>query len=301
MDKANFNNLIGNQKIKQNLIKILDNNTIAHSYMFIGTKGIGKKQFAKEFAKGILCVEDKGRPCGKCKSCIEFIGDNNPDYYEIELLKDENSIKIDQIRQMQKRVQELPIVSERKVYIIDDAELMTKEAQNCLLKTLEEPPKFVTIILIVSNENLILNTIKSRCLKIYFNNLSEEELKKYINGNFNISEFSDNMIKACGGSIGKASIIYENRDVYTELDKIFTNVEGYTLTDIISKLEILYKSKEEINNILEYINTIFIKKAKDNIKYIENIKYVEETKRSINANCNYDMCIDNLIFKIWSK
>ena len=294
-----FNELIGNEKVKQNLQKILNNNTIAHSYMFIGTKGIGKKEFAKEFAKGILCVNEKNKLCDSCKSCIEFVNNNNPDYYEINLLEDENSIKIEAIRQMQKRVQELPIVSERKVYIIDDSELMTKEAQNCLLKTLEEPPNFVTIILIVSNENLILNTIKSRCLKIYFNDLTDEELKKYISGKLNISEFSENMIKACGGSIGKASIIYENKDIYSELDRIFTNVENYTLTDVVSKLEILYKSKDEIQDILEYLNTIFIKKARENIKYIDYIKYVEEAKRNIYAICNYDMSIDSLIFKIF--
>lgn len=200
---------------------------------------------------------------------------------------------------MQKRVQELPIVSERKVYIIDDSELMTKEAQNCLLKTLEEPPAFVTIILIVSNENLILNTIKSRCLKIYFNNISESELEKYINENFNISEFSENMLQACGGSIGKAYTIYENKDIYSKLDEIFGNVEKYTLTDVVLKFEVLYKSKEEIQDILEYLNTIFIKKAKENIKYIDYIQYVEETKRNLNQNCNFDMSIDNLIFKIF--
>ena len=201
---------------------------------------------------------------------------------------------------MQKRVQELPIVSDRKVYIIDDSQFMTKDAQNCLLKTLEEPPKFVTIILIVSNENLILNTIKSRCLKLYFNNLSDEELKKYINENLNISDFSDNMLKACGGSIGKAKEIYENREIYLELDTVFNNIENYTLTDVITKLDILYKSKDKIQDILEYLNTLFIKKAKDNIKYIDYIKYIEETKRTINSNCNYDMCIDKLIFEIFS-
>ena len=246
-----------------------------------------------------MCINKETKLCGTCKSCLEFINSNNPDYYEINLQEDENTIKIEAIRQMQKKVQELPIVSDRKVYIIDDSELMTKEAQNCLLKTLEEPPEFVTIILIVSNENLILNTIKSRCLKIYFNDISEEELKKYINEKLDISEFSENMIKACGGSIGKASIIYENKEIYSELDKIFNDVESYTLTDVVSKLEILYKSKDEIQDILEYLNTIFIKKAKEDIKYINYIEYIEETKRSINANCNYDMSIDNLIFKIF--
>lgn len=298
----NFNELIGNEKIKQNLIKTLNNNTVSHSYMFIGTKGIGKKEFAKEFAKGILCMNSQeAKSCGLCKSCIEFVNSNNPDYYEIGLLEDENSIKIETIRQMQKRVQELPIVSERKVYIIDDSEYMTKDAQNCLLKTLEEPPEFVTIILIVSNENMILNTIKSRCIKMYFNSLSEIELKNYINENLETADFTQNMLKACDGSVGKAKKIYENREIYSELDKIFNNIENYTLTDVISKLDILYKNKDEIHEILEYLNTIFISKAKHNIKYIEYIKCVEETKRSINANCNYDMSIDGLIFKIFEK
>ena len=296
-----FNELIGNEKIKQNLIKILNTNTISHSYMFIGTKGIGKKRFAKEFAKGILCNSQEQRPCENCKSCLEFVNSNNPDYYEIGLEDEENSIKIDTIRQMQKKVQELPIVSSRKVYIIDDSEYMTKDAQNCLLKTLEEPPNFVTIILIVSNENSILNTIKSRCLKLYFNNLTNEELKQYIQENLNIQDFEPNMIQACQGSIGKAQQIYKNIDIYSQLDAIFNNIEQYSLTQIGSKLDVLYKNKEEIQEILEYLNTIFIKKAKENIKYIHYIRMVEETKQNINLNCNYDMCIDKLFFTIFSK
>lgn len=295
----NFNELIGNEKIKQNLIKTLNNKTISHSYMFIGTKGIGKKEFAKEFAKGILCTNEENKLCENCKSCIEFVNSNNPDYYEIGLENDENSIKIETIRQMQKRVQELPIVSSKKVYIIDDSEYLTKEAQNCLLKTLEEPPEFVTIILIVSNENKILNTIKSRCIKIYFNNLTDNELKKYISENLEASSFSENMFKACGGSIGKAQKIYSNKEIYAELDNVFNNVENYTLLEAMPKVEALYKNKEEIQDILEYLNTIFIKKAKENIKYIDYINYVEEAKANINANCNYDMSIDNLIFKIF--
>ena len=296
----NFNELIGNEKIKENLIKTLNNKTTTHSYMFIGTKGIGKKEFAKEFAKGILCSNDVQKPCSTCKSCIEFVNSNNPDYYEIGLEEEENSIKIETIRQMQKKIQELPIVSNQKVYIIDDSEYLTKDAQNCLLKTLEEPPEFVTIILIVSNENKILNTIKSRCMKIYFNNLTDKELEEYINHNLQDIQFTQNMLKACSGSIGKAKQISDNKELYDNIDKIFTNTQNYTLLDIIPKLEIIYKSKDEIQNILEYLNTIFITKAKEDIKYIDYIKYVEETKVNISMNCNYDMCIDNLIFKIFN-
>ena len=293
-----FNELIGNEKIKQNLIKILNSDNITHSYMFIGTKGIGKKLFAKEFAKGILCTNNNQKPCENCKSCLEFVNNNNPDYYEINLENNENSIKIDTIRQMQKKVQELPIVSKRKVYIIDNSEYMTKEAQNCLLKTLEEPPSYVTIILIVSNEDNILNTIKSRCLKFYFNDLTNEELKKYIAGNLNLQEFSTNMIKACQGSIGKAQEIIKNKEIYFKLDEIFSNIEDYSLTDIYQKMDILYKNKEEIQHILEYLNTIFINKAKRDVTFADYISYIEETKRDIRLNCNYDMCIDKLLFKM---
>ncbi len=292
-----FSELIGNEQIKQSLIKTLSNHTVTHSYMFIGTKGIGKKLFAKEFAKGILCLSDS-KPCEQCKSCIEFVNSNHPDYYEIGLEEDENSIKIDTIRQMQRKVQELPIVSERKVYIIDDSEYMTKDAQNCLLKTLEEPPEFVTIILIVSNENKILNTIKSRCLKLYFNNLTNEELKTYVNENLKIQELNYNLLEACQGSIGKTEQIYSNKEIYLELDELFSNIEKYTLTDAISKMDILYQNKDNIQDILEYLNTIFIKKAKENIRYVDYIKYIEEAKNGINLNCNYDMCIDSLLFKL---
>ena len=192
-----FENIIGNDKIKNDLKQVLQNNHISHSYMFIGNKGIGKSKFAKEFAKGILCNSDINKPCLSCKSCIEFDNNNNPDFYYI-YLGEENSIKIETIRLMQKKVQELPIVSKRKVYIIDDAEYMTKEAQNCLLKTIEEPPEFVTVILITSNENRILNTIKSRCLKIYFNSIDSNDMKQFLKDTYKINNISENMIKASG-------------------------------------------------------------------------------------------------------
>ncbi len=294
-----FEKLIGNEKIKQDLKAVIENNRVSHSYMFIGNKGIGKSLYAKEFAKAILCNNDK-KPCLECKSCLEFDNDNNPDFYYIGL-REENSIKIEEIRQMQKRVQELPIVSKRKVYIIDDAEYMTKEAQNCLLKTIEEPPEFVTVILITANENKVLNTIQSRCLKLYFNSIKEKELKQYLKDNYQIDNLSSNMLKACNGSIGKALQIYEKKDIYQTIEKVFDHVENYHIVNAIKELEILYKEKELINDILDYINVIFLNKAKENIIYIDYMEKVEETKKKISLNCNYDMSIDSLLFSIWKN
>ena len=162
----NFNEIIGNSKIKQDLQEAIDNNTISHSYMFVGIDGIGKRLIAKEFARKILCLNKQDKNCNTCDSCIKFNSSNNPDY--LEIYPDGNSIKIAQVRQMQEKVYQKPIVSNKKVFIIEDSEKMTEEAQNALLKTLEEPPEYMVIILITSNENKLLNTVKSRCIRINF-------------------------------------------------------------------------------------------------------------------------------------
>lgn len=117
----------------------------------------------------ILCQGESIKPCNKCKSCVELEANNNPDLIEIE--KIDGSIKIEKIRELQEKILEKPIISNKKVYIIKDADYMTLEAGNCLLKTLEEPPSFITIIMTGSNESMFLNTIKSRCMKISFNKI----------------------------------------------------------------------------------------------------------------------------------
>lgn len=293
-----FNNIIGNNKIKDNLETIVKNDNIFHSYMFIGTEGIGKKKFAKEFAKAILCTESD-RPCGRCKSCIEFESKNNPDFYYIGLEEEEKSIKIEVVRQMQKKLGELPIVSNKKVYIIDDFEYMTPEAQNCMLKTIEEPPEFVTLILITANESKILNTIKSRCLKINFSNIEDKLLKEYLEEKYKIINISENRLKVYNGSIGKALQMHEKEEIYTQIEKVFENIEKYNIITAKNNLEVLYKEKDYIIDILDYINVIFLNKAKNNTKYIDYIEMIEKTKRKINSNCNYDMTIDSLLFNIF--
>ena len=173
----NFGNIIGNENVKELLRNSIVTNSLVHSYMFVGPDGIGKSLFAKELAKIILCTSPK-KPCDECSSCIKFNSSNHPDFWVIDS-EDGKNIKIGQIRLLQEQISEKPIVSEKKVYIINNADLMTVEAQNCLLKTLEEPPAYATIILVLSNENKLLNTIKSRCTKIAFSKLSNDDLLKY--------------------------------------------------------------------------------------------------------------------------
>lgn len=295
-----FKDLIGNNKIKDYLINSASNNQMLHSYMFSGREGIGKKLFAKIFAKMILCLsEDK--PCNTCKSCISFEGENHPDFMQINA-DDGKSIKIEQIRLMQEKVVEKPIISNKKVYIINDAELLTKEAQNCLLKTLEEPPEYVIIILIVSNESKILNTVKSRCVKIEFEKISDEEINNYLEKQ-GISKLSNVMLKQCDGSLKMALNIGEKTEEYNTLEKIINNMEKENIAAIWNNAEILYKSQDEIFDYLDYINVILYNKLLkiNKISYVNCIEKVEKIKKNLLANANYNMCIDNLLLELWEE
>ena len=292
-----FQNILGNRNIKELLQEAVKANKVSHSYLFVGQAGIGKKMIATEFAKAILCLSDN-KYCNNCKSCLEFDGNNDPDFILIE--PDGNNIKIDQIRNMQRKVQEKPIISNSKVYIINSADLMTKEAQNALLKTLEEPPEFVTIILVGENENEFLATIKSRCMILHFNSISSSDMEKYLEENYNMNVTS-NMLDVFQGSIGKAIELKDKQEEYLSIESAIENLEKEDLIDLIKKLDILYTSKDEILDMLDYINIILLKKSKEDVKYTECIKIVENTKRRIAQNANYDMSIDDMLFNIWEE
>ena len=291
-----FDKIIGNDKIKEMLYKSVKDKKTSHSYLFVGIEGIGKKEIAKEFAKMLLCINDN-KYCNTCKSCIEFDSNNNPDFLYIE--PDGNSVKIEQIRYIQRKIQEKPIISNKKVYIINDADKMTTEAQNCLLKTLEEPPEYSTIILIGSNENMFLSTIKSRCMIIHFSKIEDEKIRKYLEEKYELKDISTNMLEMFQGSIGKAILLKDKKEQYEKIELIIKSLTQKSIIDILNMSEILYKSKEEIFDILEYINVILIKLAKKDYEYIKCINSVEETKTRLKQNANYDMSIDNMLFNMW--
>ena len=293
-----FDNILGNDKNKKILENAIKTNKISHSYIFSGIDGIGKKMIAQQFAKAILCLENP-KPCNKCKSCIEIETNNNPDHFLIE--SDNEKIKIEQIREMQKKIAEKPIISNKKVYIINNADTMTTEAQNCLLKTLEEPPEYIIIILIASNENNLLSTIKSRCTRMYFEQLSNEEIKTYIVNNYPEDEINEDILEIYQGSIGKIVKLRNKKELYEKVEKIIQNLEGKSLIEILQMSEEIYSSKEEIYSILDYINILLLKKCKENTRYVKTIQIVEETKKRLKVNSNYDMCIDNMLFNLWEE
>ena len=177
---------------------------------------------------------------------------------------------------------------------------MTKEAQNCLLKTLEEPPEFACLILISSNENMILNTIKSRCMKVKFRNIENNILYDYAINNLGYEEVNNNLLKTFDGSIGKAIILKANRDKFSEIENILSKIELDDMISFLEKAKFIY-DKENIYEILDYIIVCIYSKSKENKKYLNCLKYINQTLIRLKANGNFDMNIDSLLFNIWEE
>lgn len=292
-----FRDIVGNLNAKEYLNKSVIHNNILHSYLFVGTDGIGKFLIAKEFSRMVLCINNKEDDCN-CKSCISFEGNNHPDFFIIDNEND-GSIKVETVRLLTEKIYEKPILSNKKIYIINNCDKMTVEAQNCLLKTLEEPPEFIVIILITSNENLVLNTIKSRCMKVNFQNISDDELLNYCKNNLGYDNISINLLRAFGGSIGKAIELKDSKEKYEKIDLLVSRLDKINIIDLMQEKTIF--EKDNINNILDYMIVCLYSKSKEDMKYLNCIKYINECISRLKSNSNYDMTIDNMLFRLWEE
>jgi len=293
-----FENIIGNTSNKKILEKAIETGKISHSYIFSGPEGTGKSLFAKEFAKAILCENTQNKPCNNCKSCIEFDNYNNPDIVIID--EKEESIKTELIKNLTNDVLKKPLNGNRKIYIIDNSENMTREAQNTLLKTLEEPPEYIVIILITKNHNLLLNTIKSRCIKIQFAELTDEELIEYFNG-----DITNETIKIAEGSITRALNVKNKEEMYKEIESKIANIGNINELELLKLKNSIFSNKDDTEEILNYINVIFLNMAlnetKNAITYSNCIQIIENTKNRLKRNGNYDMTIDNCLLSLWEE
>ena len=169
-----------------------------------------------------------------------------------------------------------------------------------MLKTLEEPPEFACIILISSNENMILNTIKSRCMKVKFRNIENDVLYDYAIKNLGYDEISENLLKTFDGSIGKAIALKNSKNKYSEIENILLKMEKEDIISILNSSKIIY-DKEEIYDILDYMTVYIYSKAKVNKRYLNCLKYISETLTRLKSNGNFDMNIDSLLFNIWEE
>ncbi|MBQ6632078.1 MAG: DNA polymerase III subunit delta' [Romboutsia sp.] len=305
-----FDNIIGQDFAKKYLTNSIKKNKINHAYMFEGIDGIGKKKFSQELSKILLNAENV---------------DSSPDY--INIYPDGNSIKIAQIRNLQTDIIIKPHKN-YKIYIINQADSMTIEAQNALLKTLEEPPEYAIIILITSNKEALLDTIKSRCEIIKFLPISILDLNNYLINKGIDKNRAQLLSTFARGSIEKAVELSESADFAIMRDEIQTYIEIMLDKDIIDILEIptsMDKYKKDAISILDmlinYFRDIMLIKENvdksmliniDKLTFLQNmskkitysqvskiIDIIEDIKKKIRSNCNFSISIQVMALNIY--
>jgi DNA polymerase-3 subunit delta' len=211
------NPIIGYQQIVGELQRTVASDRIAGAYLFVGPMGVGKETVARYFAQLIFCQQDTEPPtvCGTCLACRKVGSGNHPD---LQFIRPEGSLlKIGQIRALQKQIIYEPFEASRKVYILTDVERMNAEAENCLLKTLEEPPASSVLILLTSNVEALLPTTRSRCQILQFHPIPTQELAEILIDRFSVApEQATTLAIAAGGAIGKALTQLEKGNMLTE-------------------------------------------------------------------------------------
>ncbi len=293
-----FENIVGNNNIINNLIKSSENDAISHAYILDGKEKTGKELIAKTFAKLLLCENSKSSPCLKCSSCISFESGNNPDFFLID--NDKKSLGVLDVRQkLIKNLQTKPFKYKYKIFIIKNSHNMTAQAQNAILKTIEEPPSFAVFIFLTKNYNSFLPTILSRCILFKIRPISPYLIENFLISkgiNKNVAKFYSIYSR---GSIGKALDISCSEKFISFRKDIISDIEKLDSLDLIQMYNLINKYEKIKNDIDEVIN-IYLLIYRDSLifKQTNNFKYViqkdiEECIKKISH-----MSIKNLINKI---
>lgn len=326
-----FQEIIGHHTVVELLKRALANQRVSHAYLFVGPKGVGKETTAVHFARALNCLDLVDDACGECRSCRKYLSGNHPDFKMIRPV--ENSISIEQIRELQKDIVYKPYESRWKIYIIDDADLMTLEAANSLLKTLEEPPHYAVIIMISARKESILPTILSRCQLMQFHKLSRDEVKSFllsrpelVNGEMDVDE----AVLLADGSIGQALRLYSDGQIWDQRRRVLefllrlsekSNLEIY---ELIQSLE-MDKDVQRWDALLMIIKTFYrdllILQSLPGKEHIINqryfqamqsmgysvdelekvIKLIERTNNVIMSNVDRELALEVMMYKIKAR
>lgn len=320
-----FNQIIGHEKQINSLKNAIDNNSVSHSYLFEGEEGLGKRKVALAFSKTLLCKEEKNVPCNTCSSCIKFDKGNHPDFKELS--PEKGLINLKQVEELISSVSTSPFESKRKIFLINDSDLMNLEGKNKLLKTLEEPPEFMNIILVTSKTNRLLPTIVSRCQGIKFYPVESSRINQLLVKEYSIDEENSKFIaEFTRGSVGKSIELARSEDFFKERDEVIKIIDSILKGDktkALSSIDFFTSGKENIDEILDIIlywfrdvlvykelgeSSLILNKDKIDIlssqsfldlSQINDIIYrIEETKANIKSNVNFGLSIETMLLNI---
>ncbi|MCI9143712.1 MAG: DNA polymerase III subunit delta' [Lachnospiraceae bacterium] len=325
---AGFQDIIGQEQIKEHLCSALSTGKVSHAYIINGEKSSGKEFIARVFSMALQCESEGTEPCQECHSCRQALSGNHPDIIRVVHEKP-NSISVDDIReQVNSSVAIKPYSSPRKVYLINEAEKMTVQAQNALLKTLEEPPEYVVILLLVSNVNALLPTILSRCVVLNMKPVSDSLVKQYLCTQLQVPDYKAEVCAAFArGNVGKAKALATSEDfenIKTEALSLLKYIQDMELNEIITAVKKITEYKMKINDYLDicaiwYRDALLFKATSDmnqlifkeeiqalrrtaqrsSYEGIENIIHALDTaKKRLDSNVNFELVMELLMLTI---
>lgn len=323
-----FKDVVGHKDIINYIRNAVREDKVSHAYILNGERGAGKKMLANLFAATLLCEKGGPDPCNECHSCRQAESGNHPDIIKVTHEKP-NSISVDDIReQVNNTIMIKPYQGPYKVYIIPQADMMTPQAQNALLKTIEEPPEYAVIMLLTENADTLLPMINSRCVMLKLRNIKDTLIKKYLMETMQVPDYKADMCTAFAqGNMGRAIMLAnsehfnEIRDEAVQLLKYINEME---LSEIVQAVSRITAYKLEINDYLDIImiwyRDVLLYKAtkdmdkvvfKDQLKYIKErakrssyegieliIESLEKAKARLKANVNFDLVMELLFLTI---
>lgn len=326
---SKFKDIVGQEQLKEHLENAIRLNKVSHAYIINGERSSGKEFIAKTFAAALQCENREDvEPCEECHSCKQVQSSNHPDIIFISHEKP-NTISVDDIRsQINGDVAIKPYSGPKKIYIMNEGEKMTVQAQNALLKTLEEPPEYAVIIILTSNVNAFLPTIISRCVVLNMKPVKDAQIKQFLMEEMEIPSYkADVCVAFARGNVGKARLLAKSE----EFDKV--KEEAITLLKYIGDMEIheivaaikkineykfdvndymdilsiwyrdvlLFKATHDANHLIFREEIQYIRKVADKSTYegIETIiDALEKSKQRLNANVNFDLTMELLLLTI---
>ncbi|MCL2051821.1 MAG: DNA polymerase III subunit [Lachnospiraceae bacterium] len=326
---ANFNDIIGQEKLKEHLISAILTSNISHAYIISGERSMGKEFIAKIFATSIQCENPvEAQPCNQCHSCCQAVTDNHPDIIFLTHEKP-GIISVDDIRsQINSDIGIKPYQSEKKIYVISEAEKMTPQAQNALLKTFEEPPAYAIIILLTANAEALLPTILSRAIILNMKPVPDDMVKEYLMKVMEIPDYkADICVAFARGNIGKARLLAVSEEFEKVKDQalsLLKNIGGMEINEIIAAIKMINEYKFDVGDYLDILSIWYrdvllfkatrdlshlifkeeyhyIKRVADTCAYEgieEVIEALEKAKIRLKANVNFELTLELLLLTI---
>ena len=323
-----FKDVVGHKNIIQYIGNAVTSGAISHAYILNGERGSGKKLLANLFAMSLQCQNQDGDACGKCQSCKQAVSGNQPDIIRVTHEKP-TTISVDDIReQVNNDIQIKPYSSPYKIYIIAEADMMSVQAQNALLKTIEEPPEYAVIILLTENAETLLPTIRSRCVMLKLRNIKDQLVKKYLMEQMEIPDYkADVCVAFAQGNMGKAIALATSEyfnEIKEEAVHLLRNIDDMQVEELMGAVKkcsaykmnisdymdviaiwyrdvLIYKATKNVDRVVFSDQMRYIKDRAKKSSYegIENIlEGLEKAKARLKANVNFELTMELLLLTI---